>query len=1000
MASSGSPLSLYSPCPPGLAGTNCTSATCNSTYVAPATRVTKPANQQACSSCTSGFGGLNCNVCQSENACTMAAAAVGATSAASSSDPLLCYKSSRPISTTHIQCDINQPTLKTLYPNRNIVMTLTKVAAPDNTSLTGVSAWGAQPGTTLSQVWLDGTLQFYCQATGCSSTNATSSIDAANSAVGSDVWTCSDLKCTCLETSLCTGAGSGISMAGIVNSLSGQLSMPCDYSAASSQADGGVKCQFKGAQLTTYLGASGLPLDNCQFGSCVTQTQLQAFWANSSAAQGGNDAQHLSGPVIGGIAVLCAVVAALLALLFFLAFQRRQAKRRPRRAQAIDPALGLSWEHVTYRAAQAGRLSRHKNKNGGSANAIHHTSEQSDGHSGEKASDEVASTEIVLGLDIGGGVGGASGPRGQVLAGISGTAPPGHLVAILGPSGAGKTTLVELLAGRDKRGDGSGNILATVDSSSGLNEEQVRELADEKTTGCRLLSFVDQEDQLPAFSTVREALRFAADLSLPENVSDDEKAGIVQGTITTLGLQAVGDTLIGQRGHRGISGGEKRRVSIGIALVARPRILILDEPLSGLDAYNAVRVMGALRNLASKKAGATTVVLTLHQPSSRMFHSLDKAIVLSRGAVLYDGAPDDAMAWCAQQGHPCPPGHNVADHLLTMAFETASVTQLPLQKAGPTDEAAPTVGIPMPGALHATKGQGGIGAMRGSSGKTTMTTTFFTQFLTLTRRYVQTARRDMSGPLTHLIGHIVVGLVVGGAFFQVKLTIGGFQNRIGSLYFLYMLMLFAAMSSMTLLHSVRPLMARERSDGLYSPWAWLVAHGVYDLVLLRLVPGLLLEIAMYWMVGLRRSASAFFEFLLVSSILYVDVTLYMMTLGALFEDLSLAILVGAAYILLNIGFGGFLLNLSTIPGVLRWVQWLAPLKYALEAITQNEIKGLEVVDKLGSLPVSTSASLIAPGLFGLTGGYYRDLLVLALAFTLGYAALLATSVWWRMRDRR
>lgn len=256
-----SALSLYSTCPPGLQGSGCTTATCNSTYVAPTSRAPKAPNTQSCSSCTAGFGGLNCNICQSENSCSQAAAAVGARPSGGVDD-LVCYKGPRPISTTHLECDINQPTLKSFYPNRQIKMTLSKIHQSDDTALTGVAAWGGQPGTALSQIWLDGTLQYYCQASNCSSTNSSTPIDSSNAALGSDVWTCDNLKCTCLSNStLCTGAGGGIAMASIVNSLSGQLSMPCDYVVGAGGSTS-AKCQFKGGQLTNYLGPAGLPLEN------------------------------------------------------------------------------------------------------------------------------------------------------------------------------------------------------------------------------------------------------------------------------------------------------------------------------------------------------------------------------------------------------------------------------------------------------------------------------------------------------------------------------------------------------------------------------------------------------------------------------------------------------------------------------------------------------------------------------------------------------------------
>lgn len=253
-------LSLYQTCPPGLGGTDCTTATCDSPYRAAEQRTLKPSGQQSCQSCTAGFTGLDCNICSSStpNACGLAAAATGARVA--SNDELVCHASPRPISTNHVQCDINQPTLKTFYPGRSIQLTLTKVLQPDAESAAGIPSSGGQPNTTLSQIWLDGELQYYCQASNCSSSNSTTTIDPANSAYGSDVWTCSNLQCHCLSNStLCTGAGGGIAMGTIVNSLSGELSMPCDYTAPGTMS---TKCQFKGGQLTTYLGPAGLPLEN------------------------------------------------------------------------------------------------------------------------------------------------------------------------------------------------------------------------------------------------------------------------------------------------------------------------------------------------------------------------------------------------------------------------------------------------------------------------------------------------------------------------------------------------------------------------------------------------------------------------------------------------------------------------------------------------------------------------------------------------------------------
>jgi hypothetical protein len=300
--------------------------------------------------------------------------------------------------------------------------------------------------------------------------------------------------------------------------------------------------------------------------------------------------------------------------------------------------------------------------------------------------------------------------------------------------------------------------------------------------------------------------------------------------------------------------------------------LVLDEPLSGLDAYNAARVIAALRALAYKGDGSTTVILTLHQPSSDIFYKFDRSIFLAKGKTFYDGAPDEALQWCAHQNSPCPPGYNVADHLLYLSSEgnrqggaqrSAGLQprSSPYSVLGQTS-AAP--GSPAASALSSSAEKRAechdittlkAAPLRGSA----TSTTWFTQSLAISRRYLRNITRDSAGPIAHLGVHIAVGLFVGGAFFKVQKTIGGFQNRIGSLFFLYTLMLFASLSAITYMASVRALMVRERADGLYSAFAWLAAHLLYDLLLLRIVPGICLSVIVYWMVSLASLKEKFVD---------------------------------------------------------------------------------------------------------------------------------------------
>lgn len=177
-----------------------------------------------------------------------------------------------------------------------------------------------------------------------------------------------------------------------------------------------------------------------------------------------------------------------------------------------------------------------------------------------------------------------------------------------------------------------------------------------------IAGYVDQEDVLSPHLTVYESLLFSARTRLPESMKLSAKKAIVDNVLKQLGLWEIRNSRIGGSGTmRGISGGEKRRVSIGIELVTSPSILFLDEPTSGLDSYNAHLLLDTLSKLAKEQK--KTVVCTIHQPRSDIFNMFDDLIVLAKGEVVYNGIARDAEKWCETMGKPCPRGYNVADHL-------------------------------------------------------------------------------------------------------------------------------------------------------------------------------------------------------------------------------------------------------------------------------------------------------------------------------------------------
>jgi ABC-type multidrug transport system ATPase subunit len=174
---------------------------------------------------------------------------------------------------------------------------------------------------------------------------------------------------------------------------------------------------------------------------------------------------------------------------------------------------------------------------------------------------------------------------------------------------------------------------------------------------------------LSPFLTVRESLLFAARLRLPEHISDAEKRVRVADVLEQLGLAHVADRRVGA----GLSGGEARRLTIGLELVGAPAVLVLDEATSGLDAVSAARVVQVLRAIAHDPERPTAVLVSIHQPSSRLYQLFDSVTLLAQGRTLYSGPGGAAPAeFFAARGQTCPEGYNVADWLLELASDVSS----------------------------------------------------------------------------------------------------------------------------------------------------------------------------------------------------------------------------------------------------------------------------------------------------------------------------------------
>ncbi|XP_065072396.1 uncharacterized protein LOC135696807 [Rhopilema esculentum] len=244
-----------------------------------------------------------------------------------------------------------------------------------------------------------------------------------------------------------------------------------------------------------------------------------------------------------------------------------------------------------------------------------------------------------------------TGSKKVVLSGVNGEVCSGEVTAVMGPSGAGKTTFLNALSGKAYYGIRGGDIL--------VNGKAV----DSITKYRRVTGFVPQEDTMHRKLTVREVLLFQGRLRLPGNTDYEVIKDRVEHIMELLEIAHVANVPIGDEETRGISGGQRKRVNIGMELIADPTLLFLDEPTSGLDSTSSLSVLRALRAVAEK--GRLNVVCVIHQPRYEIFAMFHKLLFLGPGGrTVYQGTVEGARDYFETLDFPCPPNINPADHYM------------------------------------------------------------------------------------------------------------------------------------------------------------------------------------------------------------------------------------------------------------------------------------------------------------------------------------------------
>ncbi|GMI03669.1 hypothetical protein TrVE_jg3568 [Triparma verrucosa] len=518
----------------------------------------------------------------------------------------------------------------------------------------------------------------------------------------------------------------------------------------------------------------------------------------------------------------------------------------------------------------------------------------------------------------------------QILKGINGQARAGQMVAIMGPTGSGKTSLLNVLAMRCpivKGGDLSGSFL--------VNGEVAKEKA-----FARLTSYVMQDDAMFAALTVKETLMTAAHFQLSSKLSDEDKEKYVDSIIAELGLNKCKDTIIRDAKTRGVSGGERKRCNIGVELIKNPSCLFLDEPTSGLDSFQAQSVMGALKTLASN---GRTVVASIHQPRSSIYAMFDQLLLLSEGKLIYTGNAHDAVEYFTSKGQECPALFNPADFFLDVVSPDYRSADLEKESLGRikmlSDSWEATAITDVEDVELATKNAEQNEALQNAN--LGFQSSWFRQFQLCFVRSFITTKRNKVATYGKVIASIFFGLLLGALYSETSYNQKSIQDRVGILFFFTINQtfsnMFAVLNSFT---GDKIVVERERASNSYHISAFYSAKFCAEIPF-NFVGPIVFGTIVFWIVGLGEGDFwNFCVFLVLLTLVGFCAIALGMAIAATAPDVEAATAFGPIVVVLMILFGGFYINIESLPVWLRWVQYLSLMRFAFEGLCVNEFKDL------------------------------------------------------------
>ncbi|KAK1942670.1 ABC transporter G family member 35 [Phytophthora citrophthora] len=542
----------------------------------------------------------------------------------------------------------------------------------------------------------------------------------------------------------------------------------------------------------------------------------------------------------------------------------------------------------------------------------------------------------------------------RILRGVSGVLKPGTITLVLGQPGSGKSSLMKLLSGRfpkDKNVSFEGEVTYNGTSAGDLHKRLPQ-----------LVSYVPQRDKHYPELTVKETLEFAH-AACGGELSERAASHLVSGTpdenaealkaaqaltkfhpdvvIQQLGLENCQNTIVGDAMLRGVSGGERKRVTTGEMAFGDKYVMLMDEISTGLDSAATFDIITTQRSLAKKFR--KTVVISLLQPSPEVFSLFDDVMILNAGHLMYHGPCEEALSYFERLGFKCPPSRDVADFLLDLGTNKQYQYEVK-QEGGSVIPRTPSdfADVFRRSSIYTQTVQELSSPVNPSlvedmtihmTNQPEFSQSFWCSTSLLMKREITVTRREMSAMMGRMIMSIVIALLCASVYYQFNTSDA--QLAMGIIFESVLNLSLGQAAQIPTVMATREVFYKQRGANFFRTASYVLSSSVVQLPAIA-VETLVFSAIVYWMCGFLGTFWHFFIFFVMLYLINVALSAFFFFLASASPNLNVANPLSSVSIVFFVMFAGYTITKDQIPNYLIWMYWINPTSWCLRALGINQ----------------------------------------------------------------